>query len=490
MFSTSYSADIVAQASSEPEGAPGQSKSGDGLPVWLALAVVLHGLVYTFIVPPWMGEDEPWHMEYVRALTLSSGSQLVVPLEETGEEPEGIYLSQSQNEVQVTTGISPSQVLKSQAEITTSMQAHHFWERVDFAGWEHGSDTLDQAVFNHVETYQPSLYYRLCATALQLLKIRDVELQLWFLRGLSLISYFGIVLITYKIGRLLHPEQGLAVAAALIVAWLPMHVRQAAVINNDVGARIFAAGALWYTSLFVLERGGARSVLAMFLFAGLALATKASAVGILAPIAFGVVHYYARGRGPARYALITLGATVGCLLFAVIYWLIVSPGEWTGLESLVPIGMSDLPYHFSRVFSRYFFLEFLRTSVGTFNWYTRNLSMGLYLGVALVLALGLLGSLVATVKSKSSLQRKVLLVCWLAVLCQLFAMGARGFAAGRFFFSVLPAFGVLVAAGWTVPFPPAWRDRMVLLVATGMILLDGFVLWNGLFPHQYLEWGS
>ena len=35
----------------------------------LLIAAVLHGLVYMLLLPPWMGEDEPWHVEYAHHLS-------------------------------------------------------------------------------------------------------------------------------------------------------------------------------------------------------------------------------------------------------------------------------------------------------------------------------------------------------------------------------------------------------------------------------------
>ena len=45
----------------------------------LLIAAVLHGLVYMLLLPPWMGEDEPWHVEYAHHLStghLSTGEDL------------------------------------------------------------------------------------------------------------------------------------------------------------------------------------------------------------------------------------------------------------------------------------------------------------------------------------------------------------------------------------------------------------------------------
>ena len=45
---------------SAPDGVPDRRRT-----TWLLLAAAaLNGLVYLLLLAPWMGEDEPWHMEY------------------------------------------------------------------------------------------------------------------------------------------------------------------------------------------------------------------------------------------------------------------------------------------------------------------------------------------------------------------------------------------------------------------------------------------
>ena len=55
---------------------------------WLVAAVVLHGFAYFFLMAPWMGEDEPWHLEYARNLALRGADSIDEPA------VEGLSLSQ------------------------------------------------------------------------------------------------------------------------------------------------------------------------------------------------------------------------------------------------------------------------------------------------------------------------------------------------------------------------------------------------------------
>ncbi len=437
--------------------------------VWLAAAVVLHGLVYFFLVPPWMGEDEPWHLEYARNLAVAEG-------DEGADE-----LTVSQRRIHARTGADPDEVVRGQALITASMREHRFWQRVDFAGWEHGADSLDHFVRGHSEAGQPPLYYAACAVLLKLSGLEDVGRQLGLLRGLSFLCYLAVVWLTYALARRAADEPWVAVAAALVVAWLPMHARQSAVVSNDVLVKVFAAATLWLVALGLTGRGGKAVIAGAVACAALALATKPTGIGVAAPLGVGLALSVAGGRG-RRAGLFAGLLAVGLLAAgAVLYWMTVG-------SAALPDG--DLRAHLRWLFSGDFARKTVRTFFGSFNWYTRELPGPMYTAGATAVALGLAGSLFAAFRRPVGLARGVIAVCWLAVLTQLLAMVLRGFAAGRFFFPVLPALATLVAVGFVAPLPERWRARAAALLASALVVYDGFALWNGLFPNQYLEWGS
>ena len=269
-----------------------------------------------------------------------------------------------------------------------------------------------------------------------------MDAQLRCLRSLSFLCYLAVLVFTYALARLVTDEGWIAMAAVLVVAWLPMHARQVAMVNNDVLVKVFAAAALWLAGLCVVGRGGRAAPIAMLLCAGLALATKPTAIGVAAPLVVAVAAVGGRGRGRLAGVLVSAAVCVTLVGGALLYW------KTTGAQAFPDL--AELGRHVRRLVSATFHRETLRTFVGSFNWYTRDLPPALYATVLFAIVAGLVGSAVAA----------------------------------------LPALGTLVAVGFLVPFPPRRRAKAAILLATALVLYDGFALWNGLFPSQYLDWGS
>lgn len=467
-------------AGRELRGAP------DAMPVprlALALAVLLHGLVYLVLLPPWMGEDEPWHVEFACAYA-GRPAETEAAVLEPGD------LTRSQLRMVERTGAPPADVARTQAEIVASMRRNAFWRRVDFAGWEQGATSLDDFVPGHSESGQPRLYYQLGALGMRLLGVESVDGRLLLLRGLALLCFLAVTATTWGLARVATRDAWIAAAAALIVAWLPMHARQAAIASNDVLVKVFSGAALWLAALLVAGRGRRWTLLAMLSLATLGFATKATAVGVAAPAVIAVAVVAARRWG-TRGALVVASIAAGLLVGgALLFW------RAAGSQALPDLGKLDR--HLDWVLSRDFYRETLRTFLGAFDWYTRDLPAPLLVAGAVFLAAGLAGSVAVGLQRPApgvprETRRPVVLLCWIAVGGQYAAMALRGFAAGRFLFPVLPAIGTLVALGLLAPlarFGPRARTRAVLALLAALAIFDGFVLWSGLVPGQYLAWGS
>jgi len=459
-------------------GTPPPRRAARPLNRSLVLAAVLHGLVYFLLLPAWMGEDEPWHFEYVRDLTQSQE----LSVEDDSPAPADLQLSPSQQQIQERTGASPEFVLRTQREIADSMRREHFWRRVDFAGWEHGAVDLNHFVRDHTEAGQPPFYYATSAALLRMLRIDSVDAQLWFLRFLSLLAYLALIFITLELAWLATADEWVAVVAAVFVAILPMHARQAAMVNNDVLVKVFSSAALLCGARVVIGRGARLSVAAMAIFALLAIMTKPTAIGLVVPICFAIVVLTCRGR--SLLVSLAVGSLTALTLaaLAVLYWNSNSSGSLPDL--------SDPAHHLAWVSSPKFYRQLLSTFVGTFNWQMRRLPTEVYSAAGIALGIGLLGSVFALLRGADGQRRKILALCWLAFLSQLFAMGLRGYATGRYLFPVLPALATLLAIGWLVPLRSSWRPRGTAVLISVLIVFDGYAIWNGLVRHQYMVWGS
>ncbi len=322
--------------------------------------------------------------------------------------------------------------------------------------------------------------------------MEGIDQELGFVRFLSFLSYLAVLLFTYALASHVQSDGWVPLVAMLIVAWLPMHARQAAVVSNDVLVKVFVAAALWLISACLARGGSLPLVLAIIGCTGIAMASKATAAGLAGPLCFAAAWVLGKKKGALAgwsLGLISFAITIG----ALISWVTAgaAPEARDSLDGLgVPVSLPQLETHLAWVFSSDFWGEGARTLGGTFNWYSRDLPAVQVAALICFLVLGLLGSLAVLVRSSAGGSRAVLVMCWIGVTSQLLAMVVRGFAAGRFFFPMLPALGTLVAVGWILLLPPRWRGVASLGVACALVLYDGFSLWNGLVPNQYLIWGS
>jgi 4-amino-4-deoxy-L-arabinose transferase-like glycosyltransferase len=152
------------------------------------------------------------------------------------------------------------------------------------------------------EAHQPPLYYLLGAGVFRLAGGGLLPLRL-----LSVALGALFIILVYAIVRPIFPHQpALALGAAAFTAFLPMHVAQAASINNDALAEVLLAAimllSIRYVKLALLgPRSPARSdALAIGLLLGLALVTKVSAY-VAVPIALAaplIAWYESRRPSP------------------------------------------------------------------------------------------------------------------------------------------------------------------------------------------------
>lgn len=466
--------------STQPESQDGSSQRRTIR--WLLVAALLHGLAYLLLLPPWMGEDEPWHMEYVHHIA-------------AGHEPWGgdeasradlVEFSPSQALLRRELGgLSAEEVRGTQRAIVDSMAEHAFYERVDWASWGGGVENFDQVSPYFTATHQPPLYYLVTGKLVGLVTNGDVLVELWLERLISLCAYLAVVLAAYQVGRRVSSEESIAIACALLVAWLPMHARQAGVVNNDVLAKVASSWALVFGLDLALRGSSWRLALQVFGLVAIGLALKTTAAGVLAPIGLALLWRSSRverlQQKPVRIAgAVGLALLVGVMFVAYRF----------SNNPAIPETFDNLTSRLSAAWQPEFRHEFFRTAVGAFNWYSRDLPGWLHSSVAWALAASCLGLAIGFAKPRPDFHRGLAFLCLTGCLLQLSLVVMRGTAAGRYVMPMLPAFAILIVCGWLVPLPARWRERATILMALALIAYDGYFAWAGLVWNQYGVWGS
>lgn len=443
---------------------------------WLLVAAALLGALVQVLLPAWQGEDEHWHLEVAHTIArghLPSGGGEFVEKAQIEDWPASVLMVQRRCPT-----ASFEEIAAWERAVLASMEESEFSARVDWAPFSVAAWSFDEFDFAASMAQQPPAYYLLAGLWLAPFGADDPVTELRLARLLSLPLYLLTVLLAYGLARECFRDERAALLAAAVVAFLPMHVRQAAVVNNDVLARTMAAGILYLSARAARGRIGVRGAVGLVVLCALAPFAKATAVGAVGVAALAVVLCPQRPRR-TRAALVAVMALAGALA-GIYLWLNDSP--------VVPRTWGNLSHRLDESLSIESFERIGKTLVGTFGWESRELPLAAYVAAWLFIALG--ASLAAFSARRVAADGRVVLLCGAAVTMQLLLLVLRGATAGRYFLPALPALGVLVACGWIGLVPERARGRVAAGIAAALVVALAAWIGGGLVHHQWARWGA
>lgn len=452
----------------------------------LVLAL-LHGLAHLLLFAPWMGEDEPWHLEHATYVAggelpgLGRGERL------THEDLEHHPLSQLLAKRRFP-GVSYATIEETQTAILDAMAAQGFWRRVDWVPPNTRMRAFDQIEPGYTAVNQPPLHYVALGGWLRVLGGGTAAGRLGAGRVLSFLLYVATVMLAWRLGRAAFddPASGLAVAFVALLA--PIHARHAALVNNDVPATMLAtlllvlgAGVL----VRVEQRPGAgrlAPLLGVLLVAALAALTKMTTAGIAALVV--LVALVALVQGRSRWSwLVVAAAGLALLAGAALYWN-------QQHNPALPRGIATYMERVDEGLSFAGLYKLWGRFVGRLSWNSRSLPDGTYGAVALGLGLGLALALTTLVRPPAGVRRSVVLLCLAAAIAQLALVFLRGVPEGRYLTPALPALGVLVAAGFVARVPETLRRHALGALVLALLAFDATYLWKGVVLHHHLLWNG
>jgi 4-amino-4-deoxy-L-arabinose transferase-like glycosyltransferase len=464
----------------------------------IIVAAVLHGFIHLMLFAPWMGEDEPWHVEYVNYVS-------------EGQYPgagKGIELTQDDLADHSLTHLLtkrrfPSmpydQIEGTQHRTLQAMRDTGFWRRVDWAPPNSDARTFDQIELGFTAVNQPPLYYLL--TGLLCRNNPGVHGGHWpeavmrRARHQSLFLYVLTVLLTWMLARAAFQEGGgtleeghCAFAAVLVVLLMPIHSRHASIVNNDVLATMFATLLLALGARILARHethpgpGRLSQAVLVVAVAALAVLTKMTAAGICALVVMVAFVSLVQGR-PRGWWLLAGGLGTALIAAAVLYW----------NQQHNPALPRELATYIERVdrgFSLQSVYKLWGRFVGRLNWNSRSLPESVYTVTCIGFGLAFLSSVASLFRRPESMRRSVVLFCLAAVVAQAALVFLRGVPEGRYLVPALPAMGVLVAAGFVAPWKPERRRTAVAILAVLLLALDAIYLWRGVVLHHHLLWNA
>ena len=457
----------------------------------LALVAALHGLMYCVLLAPWMGEDEPFHLENAALVARGHlvGKGPGFSFEEVREAPLSHLQARRSGY-----GDDLGEIAEVEDGILASMRETGFWRRVDWASRDEHPRSFDALEVGSGASHQPRLYYALLAPFLALAPEDAPLVQLHVARGISLLLFVGTVLFAYGAARRALPRGPGAMLAGLGVALWPMSARMAAVVNNDVLARFLVAAAFYVAARWIAsppqealepreDRARPWAAPALLVVASaLAVFTKPTGATAVLVAGLALLLHPAASRRLVQtlLSLLALGAVLGA--GALSYFAQHHPGLLLGLEGnwarfkqgIVPTNLAEL----------------CGTLVGRYHWESRGPrpDPSEPVGWALLALLAVGG--IALARRPAWTSRRVLVLAWGASLAQLLLVLTRGVGKGRYLMPAAPALAILVVVGLLVLVPERHHRRVATAAACGLALFSAFFALTGLVHENWIAWGS
>ena len=427
--------------------------------LWLFLsAVLVKSLFFMFMVPPWLGNDEPNHFAYVYVLSGSAG------------QPE------------------------AEARILGSLSRSDYWKLADMPAPPEGVASFAQtSLAQHSEDFigtRSPLYYWIASLPVRLFAPATVEGALYWARGMSALLSLVTVFLVWRSALLLFGGGAAALLAGVIAGFHPQFSYLSAMVNSDVLA-VLLFSAVFYCCLAMIaarELSG-RRLAALFVLLGLSLLVKRHAV-ILFPLAFAAVILAARSaRMAAKGGALFIVVAAASLLFL----------ELAATESMIRLadrvglslgysfaGPSDLAALPAGMWLRGLAIMFV-TGWFTVGQMVYKQSFGFYALYALLSGAIIFGIAAGMLRWRREPAARMLafalLFCLLVLAMNIgtfFSPRLLPLVSGRYlFYAVAPA-SILAAYGGMkfleLVKHPAWRTALVyLFLALDLIALFGYL---------------
>ena len=456
--------------------------------------VVIRGLLYMSIVPPWLAPDEPAHFEAIRLM----GQEGLLPTED----------------VYRTTPMHP--------DMHHSFQAFQIWQLSRLAP-PHAPFDPDQPVSDRfIEYYPPTstgsliiagnyplVYHRLMAPLSALIENFPLIQQVYLMRLVSLLFITLTVIVGWFFGLTLFParmQYALGLTAFLI--FLPMHLHVDTAINSDVLVVLLVS--LYFLGLAKIFCAGPSIIwLAVTAFAlGMAVITKPTSLFILPTTFVALIIYGARRLywKPRLLAVVLIMIAASTFIGSILIFQLGDGGRAistldVSIEQPLVVGNYFSPTAIAVYIHtvRWGFLSFW----GLFGWANIPVAMtgirvlwlvcfAIGLGVVLFVGRHLLqlGQKQATLTAH---QRDILLILLFSLIFAIISVytpiiatqSIRWGPPSRYFFPALLPFSLYFFLGYQQLIPTRFTQWTLPLWLTALFLFDAFALGFVLIPYIY-----
>jgi hypothetical protein len=444
----------------------------------VAVLVMMRGVLFLTLIPPWQAPDENGHFEYARLL-----ADHWRPLTASDSDP------------------------AIEQAILDSLYAHHAWEQRGLTAPQPRPDNLAEAAyFNRPRTVLQrfSLSYLPYAVAVWPFRKWAIEMQLYAMRFVSVGLNVILTMLAIKTARLLAPHRPeLGYGAALFLALWPQHTFLMASVNDGNLAECLSACTLYFFVRMIVDGATWSRALGCVVTLLGALFSKATAYSLVPVMLIGGVHWLwteSRSRRMRIRAgwLAALGGLF--LLFFGAFSLYRELSSQIGFiqDSLYSGGLGSDPalarllsLNVSGRFSLALW-ETFTSFVMTFGWMTVRMPPGWYVLAASALTLAFAGwcqrrnqwprnapeSFAWRVLELAAVMPVAILIAWFVG-----AGPGLDYYQGRYLFTASMPMTLILTAG-ILGVLPVFYGRLALFGAVASLwLLDVAALWHTVAPY-------
>lgn len=449
---------------------------------------LVRGVLYSSIFPAWQAPDEPAHFAYIKYLV-------------------------EQNEHPPYDAVIQKDILESMEKADYGLIYRGGRPRLDRQTWI--VDPRDE-ILRDKRAWQtiaglPYLYHVIVSIPYRWIRDKDTTTQLFLLRLLMVMFSSGLIILTFKTGRLVYPDDSTSLIVSAILCFYPLFLHISTIVSYDVLANLFSG-----LFIFMLVQTHHKDnpwfyVTASGLALGAALLTKGTTLMLLP----GVIIWWVLGglkneswRDISSKALVlyVIAFCVGGWWYAKNIWLhqtlVYQPHpDWEqvgevnaglGLSTIESLGWA-IQYSWFEEYWMALRNTFYRLSNG-FAWNNVPMKswMHIFSGVVfLAAAVGavkrlkeIVGLSMSALLKNHSTQILFYSICIVYSLLLFFDHGHS--VMGRYYFPVLIPGVYLFVTGMLNLFPVARKPLFSWGLIVVFIIFDSLVLLETIIPRYYL----
>tara|TARA_B100000315_G_scaffold258184_1_gene309448 strand:- start:9666 stop:11168 length:1503 start_codon:yes stop_codon:yes gene_type:complete len=492
----------------------------------LFIFLLIKGILFVFLIPPWQGPDEPTHFEYIEKFlndfNENGSSNVISSIIDDSLKKDYLNL-RDRTETRI-------EDYKVQRDIVNSMFEFDFWRLTERP--PRFSELDDVEVFQHT-SYISSipfgsepLYFWITSKAISIFGIATILGKLYLARILSMLLGLLIIFFIYLIAKQIiidSEERYFAFSAAAFAGFLPQFSFLSATVSSANMANLICAAITYVLILFIkdstkINQHSGNSpffYIKLFLIISMILAglfTKRSTLVIIPTAICSFFFLYEKNGGSFWSRLFYQGRILSLLLAAMFFSILVL---YLFDKSLILNLYARLSPVFSNVYNFFnsitnispaiYFRTFSILFVSfwfSFGWMVYKMSVGWYVlfgAIALLSITGVCRLLyVEFAKNNdytSKFNGKGIVVLSLLIVFTLFAIVAfRGPAylegssiQGRFIFTALPSIAILFMLGLQHKCPKSFKENAMRILILYMLFLNGISIFKYLIPLFYLN---